>query len=468
MGISQSGFHKEYRKEARLSSGSYGTVYKVRQKKTKKYFACKALLKKEHKTPKKKELLAREIKILKAIDHPNCCKFIKCFENDRKVYIIQELMRGGTLYERFVQSEINETQVARIIHKTTAAIKYLHSKGIIHRDLKPQNIMFEKPISEDPKMESLKVLDFGFAKNIEKQGYTSSSRGTPRYVAPEVVIPSSRGLVRYGASCDMWSIGVIMYELLSGVPPFEDRPTLRQYFLSIDRPDLRFPPAYWSEISKSAQGLIRGLLTRNVKSRLTAEEVLKHKWFHACFVDKKAMRHRRRESIARRNKWLQARKARLKKMVFRLQLRRTVQFVRLFIRYRDTVNTLLELCSNGPPSMPQMTTLLREGSLSTPTPKLKPVEPPDSKFRAALNGTPLIGNVSKNVAISNTELRRLCKLLHRRAEETYPSDPDSSMSALAVRSPTCNVHSENEEENPDSLFLNSNGQGKQPRRPPII
>jgi len=335
-----------YTKEDVLGRGAFARVFKVRHKKTKVYYAAKSI-------PKAKldgdlrQLVDTEIKILTEIKHPNCCNLVEYFESEKKIYLIQELMKGPTLYERFAQSEqIAEWHVAVCVQKIANALKYLHSKGIVHRDLKPQNIMFAKPAKDDEGLESLKILDFGFAKHVKQDGYTSSSRGTPRYVAPEVVFKNKQGKIEYGTSCDMWSLGVIMYELLSGVPPFPDKPTLPEYFRQMKTCRVDFPSKYWKNVSREAKELILYLLEKDPKRRFSAAKVLEHKWITTnCQFDDPESLLESSLSLTSQSTLGKDRHKRLKIILFKNQLHRTVQYLVMMARLRDAMDTLLRVCT---------------------------------------------------------------------------------------------------------------------------
>ncbi|GAB5364938.1 hypothetical protein AAMO2058_001013100 [Amorphochlora amoebiformis] len=269
----------KYNKRGVLGHGAFARVWKVEDKKTKVMYAAKSIPKAKLNTDER-NLVASEIKILSEINHPHCCMLIEAFESEKKIYLIQEIMRGPTLFDRFAQNseeDITEWHVAICVQKIAKALAYLHSKGILHRDLKPQNIMFAKPASEDKEMKSLKLLDFGFAKRIDGT-YTSTSRGTPQYVAPEVVFKNRTGRIEYGTSCDMWSLGVLIYELMSGTSPFDRKRSLPEFFKHVRKAPIRFPLRYWEGVSEEVKELILGLLEKNPGKRLTAEEVLGHPW----------------------------------------------------------------------------------------------------------------------------------------------------------------------------------------------
>mmetsp|Transcript_39034 Transcript_39034/g.62555 ORF Transcript_39034/g.62555 Transcript_39034/m.62555 type:complete len:402 (-) Transcript_39034:260-1465(-) len=335
-----------YTKEDVLGRGAFARVFKVRHKKTKDYFAAKSI-------PKAKldgdlrQLVDTEIKILTEIKHPNCCNLVEYFESEKKIYLIQELMRGPTLYERFAENEqIAEWHVAVCIQKIAKALKYLHSKGIVHRDLKPQNIMFAKAAKDDDGLESLKILDFGFAKHVKKDGYTSSSRGTPRYVAPEVVFKNKQGKIEYGTSCDMWSLGVIMYELLSGVPPFPDKSNLPDYFRQMKKCRVEFPSKYWKNVSREAKELILYLLEKEPKRRFSASKVLEHKWITTnCQFDDHESMMESSLSLTSQSTLGKDRNRRLKIILFKNQLHRVIHYLVMLARLRDAMDSLLKTCT---------------------------------------------------------------------------------------------------------------------------
>lgn len=335
-----------YTKEDVLGRGAFARVFKVRHKKTKVYYAAKSIPKAKLDTDLR-QLVDTEIKILTEIKHPNCCNLVEYFESEKKIYLIQELMKGPTLYERFAQSEqIAEWHVAVCVQKIASALKYLHSKGIVHRDLKPQNIMFSKAAKDDEGLDSLKILDFGFAKHVKSDGYTSSSRGTPRYVAPEVVFKNKEGKIEYGTSCDMWSLGVIMYELLSGVPPFPDKPNLPEYFRQMRKSRVEFPNKYWKNVSREAKELILFLLEKDPRRRYTAAKVLEHKWITTnCQFDDPESMMESSLSLTSQSTLDKGRRKRLKIILFKNQLHRTVQYLVMMARLRDAMDSLLKTCT---------------------------------------------------------------------------------------------------------------------------
>lgn len=148
------------------------------------------------------------------------------------------------------------------------AVEYMHKSGIVHRDIKPQNILLE---SKDNNC-AIKIGDFGFAKRVHTPKSLTSRCGTPSYVSPEVLKNQP-----YDQSCDMWSVGVVLYVMLCGYTPFmEDNQ--EKMFERIKLGDWKFEREDWSHISKEAKSLIKGLMSTNVDKRLTATEALNSKW----------------------------------------------------------------------------------------------------------------------------------------------------------------------------------------------
>jgi len=157
----------------------------------------------------------------------------------------------------------------------TSAILHLHEKGICHRDIKPENFMFADKTAES----ELKLIDFGLSKRFgpnqsgEAGGdFMHSIVGTPYYVAPEVLEGN------YGFECDVWSLGIILYILLCGYPPFEGDDN-KEIFKRVMTQKVEFDPAEWSEISQEAKDLILLMLIRDPSKRISLQAVRRHSWF---------------------------------------------------------------------------------------------------------------------------------------------------------------------------------------------
>jgi len=150
------------------------------------------------------------------------------------------------------------------------AIKYLHDQGIAHRDLKPENILLH-----DPHSDIIKLSDFGLSRVVGQHSFMKTMCGTPQYVAPEILLSGKTD--GYGMACDLWSLGVILYIMLVGTPPFNDSRST-PLFDQIEAADFDFPDELWSNISESTKDLIRGLLTPDPTKRMTVDEALNSAW----------------------------------------------------------------------------------------------------------------------------------------------------------------------------------------------
>jgi len=180
-----------------------------------------------------------------------------------------DLMTGGELFDRIVSKDhYSEVEAKDALKQIAIAIKYCHDQNIVHRDLKPENILYATPDNNSV----LKVADFGLACLLKPNELMYKACGTPGYVAPEVL----RG-VAYGKEVDMWSIGVILYILLCGFPPFYDDSNKRLYNLIVTG-SYSFPDPYWSDVSENAKDLVKKLLVIDPTMRLTADELLQHPW----------------------------------------------------------------------------------------------------------------------------------------------------------------------------------------------
>jgi len=162
----------------------------------------------------------------------------------------------------------SEQEAKQALQHICVAIKYCHDQNIVHRDLKPENILYSTP-DEDS---MLKIADFGLATLVRPNQLMTVACGTPGYVAPEIL----RGIA-YGKEVDIWSIGVILYILLCGFPPFYDDNN-KKLFSQIVNAQFSFPDPYWTNISPMAKDLVSQLLVVDPKKRLTADEILRHPW----------------------------------------------------------------------------------------------------------------------------------------------------------------------------------------------
>eukprot|EP00761_Pharyngomonas_kirbyi_P006881 gb/GECH01006890.1/.p1 GENE.gb/GECH01006890.1/~~gb/GECH01006890.1/.p1 ORF type:complete len:329 (+),score=52.64 gb/GECH01006890.1/:1-987(+) len=252
-----------------IGKGSFSTVKKATFNKTGEEVAVKIIDK--GKLNVSESSLKTEVKILQTVDHESVVKLYRVYEDSDKIYLVMEMLTGGELFDRIVNeypSGYSERTASTLIGKIISAIQYLHSKQIVHRDLKPENLLFASPKSN----RNVKITDFGLSKIAKGSVMLKTACGTPNYVAPEVLLNEG-----YDEAVDMWSIGVIMYILLCGFPPFYSENTPHLFDLIIGgRYD--FPEEYWGSVSDSAKDLITRLLEVNPADRYTPDQALEHPW----------------------------------------------------------------------------------------------------------------------------------------------------------------------------------------------
>lgn len=264
-------FKKHYTLHQRLGVGSFGTVKKAIRKSDHKEFAVKII--KKSKIPKEElEVIHDEVDIMRRINHPNCVKLYETFNTPKKMYMVMELLTGGELFTRISdQGSFSEMSASILTRTILSAIEYLHAENIVHRDLKPENLIY----LDDDEKSPIKITDFGLASHRKSDEKTlmRTACGTPGYVAPEVLKAEP-----YGPEVDLWSIGVILYILLCGYPPFFSE-KYSELFEMIKNGDYEFPNEYgWQHISLSAKDLVRKLLTVEPKKRITSTQALAHPW----------------------------------------------------------------------------------------------------------------------------------------------------------------------------------------------
>ncbi|XP_047330724.1 calcium-dependent protein kinase 20-like [Impatiens glandulifera] len=253
----------------KLGQGQFGTTFLCVEKENGKEFACKTIEKRKLTTSEDVEDVRREIQIMHHLaGHPNVISIVGAHEDAVAVHVIMDLCAGGELFDRIIQrGHYTEKKAAELARTIVGVVEACHSLGVMHRDLKPENFLF---VGKDEDS-TLKSIDFGLSVFFRPGEIFTDVVGSPYYVAPEVLKKY------YGLECDVWSAGVIIYILLSGVPPFWDE-TEQGIFEQVLRGDLDFVSEPWPSISDSAKDLVKRMLVRDPKRRLTAHGVLCHPW----------------------------------------------------------------------------------------------------------------------------------------------------------------------------------------------
>lgn len=259
-----------------LGSGAFGEVRLCLHKDTQTQRAVK-VLRKNLLDEKEMDMLKNEIAILQDMDHPNIVKMYEFLEDDKRIYIVTEICKGGELFDEILnRSKFDEKDAAVVMRQLLAAINYCHKKSIVHRDLKPENMLLE----QDKDLEKLKIVDFGTSMSFDPDRALDEKLGTAYYIAPEVIKKN------YNEKCDLWSCGVIMYILLSGEPPFNDPKADNEAIMKkVEKGKYDITKGVWKTSSKEAKDLIKKLLTYKPEDRISAEDALQHPWFQDFKVE---------------------------------------------------------------------------------------------------------------------------------------------------------------------------------------
>ena len=260
----------KYYKGKKIGEGHYGECFEfISIKDSKEIYAGKIIDKNKLKGEKSLENIINEIKIQNSLDYPKIVKVEDKLEDDKNVFIVMELCQNKTLRNLIQKRKhLTELEVQCYMFQIIQGLKYMHYRRIIHRDLKPENIFLDDK-------SDLKIGDFGYAVKLSsKDEKRKSILGTIFYCAPEVI--DRKNYDGYSFKADIWSLGVIMYNLLTGILPFFD--TNDNIYSKIINGSFSFPDDI--EIGKAAKDLIKQILEVNPKKRPDLNQILSHEFFH--------------------------------------------------------------------------------------------------------------------------------------------------------------------------------------------
>ncbi|KAG6517384.1 hypothetical protein ZIOFF_020770 [Zingiber officinale] len=252
-----------------LGRGQFGVTHLCTHKATGKKFACKTIAKRKLTNQEDIEDVRREVQIMYHLTgQPNIVELKGAFEDKHSVHLVMELCAGGELFDRIIaKGHYTESAAAALLRTIVQIVHTCHSMGVIHRDLKPENFLLLNKDDDSP----LKATDFGLSVFFKQGEVFKDIVGSAYYIAPEVLKR------KYGPEADIWSIGVMLYIFLCGVPPFWAE-TEHGIFNAILRGQVDFSSDPWPVISPGAKDLVNKMLHLDPKQRLTAFEVLNHPW----------------------------------------------------------------------------------------------------------------------------------------------------------------------------------------------
>ncbi|KNC56230.1 plk/plk-unclassified protein kinase [Thecamonas trahens ATCC 50062] len=258
----------KYKTGALLGKGGFARVYKFQDMATGKVYAGKVVAKSSITGARARAKLKSEIKLHRSLDHENIVSFVQFMEDSKFVYILLEICTNGSFMELLkARRQLTEPEVAYYMWQLLEATEYMHARNIIHRDLKLGNLFIDDKLQ-------VKVGDFGLATSVEHKGERKKTIcGTPNYIAPEILDSRNNG---HSFEVDIWSIGVILYTMIIGKPPFETSKLKTTYNL-IKTNTYSFPPD--KPISEAARSLIRSMLQARPSARPTIAEIKAHRFF---------------------------------------------------------------------------------------------------------------------------------------------------------------------------------------------
>lgn len=265
--------------DEQVGCGTFGSVSRAHHRKTGQEHAVKTM-------PKhliSVDTLLSEIDIMRQLDHPHIIRLYQTFQDQNSIHYSCEMCTGGQLFDALVKAgHLCEGTAARVMKQMLAAVNYLHFKKICHRDLKPENFLLAA--AQELDHAHVKLIDFGTAKRFDLHEMTTKVC-TVFFVAPEIL---ARRMQPYDEKCDVWSLGVILFIMLSGVPPFSHNDDFEVLKL-VKKGKFAFEPSsIWDMISEDAHELIKHMLCMKVRDRFSARDVIQDVWCQEMAPNSKA------------------------------------------------------------------------------------------------------------------------------------------------------------------------------------
>ncbi|KAL1071829.1 hypothetical protein V6Z11_D11G113600 [Gossypium hirsutum] len=252
----------------RIGSGSFAVVWRSRHRQHGLEVAVKEIDKKLL-SSKVSESLLKEISILSTINHPNIIQLFEAIETEDRIFLVLEYCDGGDL-AAYIQryGKVSEEVARHLMRQLAAGLQVLQEKHLIHRDLKPQNLLLTKGSTPQ-----LKIGDFGFARSLTPENLADTLCGSPLYMAPEIIQNK-----KYDAKADLWSVGAILFQLVTGKPPFDGNNQLQLFQNILRSTELQFPEGALEKLHPDCVNLCRSLLRHDPVERLTFREFFDHKF----------------------------------------------------------------------------------------------------------------------------------------------------------------------------------------------
>lgn len=272
-------FDDEYEVKQKIRKGSCATVYSCIHRNTQERFAVK-IIRRAQLRASEDEFVMNEVSIMQSLSAYGqyIVQLLDFYEEEQYFYLVMDYMGGGDVFDRVLEkSKYTEEDARNLTKVLLKATRCMHEAGVAHRDIKPQNLLLT---SKDDNAH-IKITDFGFARRVHTPHSLTSRCGTPTFVAPEILknIPHDQ-------SCDLWSIGVVVYILLVGYPPFM-KDTQAELFQQIRTGTWGFLEEDWQHVSNEAKDLVKNLLVVDPAQRWTVEDALRSAWISEPNVESK-------------------------------------------------------------------------------------------------------------------------------------------------------------------------------------